>query len=138
MMIRRRGMSLLEVIVAGIILATLLSLSLEVMQNVGSQRRTLRQREVAAQEAANVMERLMANDWASLTPEAAKEFTLSAETGRALPEGKLTVEIAPVSGNPEAKRVHVSITWPRGPEQPDQRVELVAWKYRKAAAGPAK
>jgi type II secretory pathway pseudopilin PulG len=127
-------MSLLEVIVASIILVTLLSLCLQVMQSVGSQQRTIRQRELATQEAANVMERLMANDWATLTSEAAGQLALSAETRRALPEGKLAVEIAPAAGPPESKRVHVSIAWPRGPEQPDQRVDLVAWKYRKAAA----
>jgi len=129
-MMQRRGMTVLELIVAGVILLTLLTLCLQVVEGVGQQHRAIQHRQLAVEETANLMERLMADSWDHLTPELAKQCQLSPELQQTMPEARLEIVIDPVSEDPDAKRIQITISWPRGPEQPDQHVDLIAWKYR--------
>jgi len=129
-MVRRRGIGLMEIAAAGILLAVMLTVCLQFFRATGGQRRGLQARRSAIQEAANVMERLCARPWEELTPEAAGQVQRSDEARRALPDGELQVEIAPPDKELDGKRIVVVLRWPGGPEQPDRSVRLVAWKYR--------
>jgi len=120
----------MEIAAAGILLAAMLTVCLQFFQATASQRRGLQARRTAIHEAANVMERLCARPWESLTPEAAAQVQRSAEARRALPDGELQVEVAPADEEPDAKRIAVVVRWPGGPEQAARSVRLVAWKYR--------
>ena len=130
MMVRRRGVSLMEVAAAGILLAVLLTVCLQFTRATAAQRRGLRARRAAVQEVTNVMERLCARPWEELTPEAAGQVQLSQESQQAFPDGQLQVDVARTDEEPDAKRITVVLRWPAGPEQPDRSVRLVAWKYR--------
>lgn len=129
MMRRRRGVSLLEIAAAAVLLAVLLTVCLRFMRATTAQRRGLQARRAAVQEVANVMERLAARSWEELTPGAAGQARLSAEAQRALPNGRLEIEVAQTDQDPDAKRITVVLRWPAGPEQPDRSVRLVAWRY---------
>ena len=67
----RRGMTLLELAVAGTLLGTLLVVCLQLLQATAAQRRAADQRQLALLEVGNVLERLAARPWADLTPESA-------------------------------------------------------------------
>jgi prepilin-type N-terminal cleavage/methylation domain-containing protein len=130
MMTRRRGMSLVELTVAVLVLAVMVSVCMRFLRALADQRRGLQNRRVAVEEVANVMERLGARPWEDLTPEAIGQVPLSAEAQRAIPGGKLEVDVLRPAGDEGAKRVTVVLRWPTGPEQADRSVRLVAWRYR--------
>jgi Tfp pilus assembly protein PilV len=129
-MIARRGMSLLELIAAGVLLAAILSLGLEFLAAAAGQRRATRQRQAAIQEADNLMERLYARPWEDLTPERVGDLRLGDEAGRLLPGGELSIDVAQSADLPDAKRLSVSIHWQDRSGQPANPVRLVAWRYR--------
>ena len=129
-MVTRRGMSLLEVAVAGIVLVAMLTVCLQLFRAMASQRRGLEARRMAIQEVGNVMERLCARPWEELTPEAVGQVQLSADASRALSGGELQIDVLQPGDDPGEKRITVVLRWPSGPERPDLSVRLVAWRYR--------
>jgi len=129
-MVRRRGSSLLEVTAAGILLAMMLTVSLQFFRAMATQRRGLQARRTAVEEVANVMERLSARPWEELTAENVGQVEASPEVRQALPGSELKIDVLQTEGEPEGKRITVAIRWPAGPEQPDRSVRLVAWRYR--------
>lgn len=129
----RRGFTLLEMFVAGLLLVALLMVCVEMLQATSGQHRAMRERQAAVEETANVMERLMARSYAGLTSEGVADVQLSVEMRRVLPEATLEILVAPQTGPIEGKRVTVLVHWPDGADRPDQTVRLVAWKYRAAA-----
>ena len=64
MKMTRRGMTLLELVVAGALLGTLLVVCLQLLAATAAQRRAADQRQLAVLEVGNVMERLAARPWA--------------------------------------------------------------------------
>jgi hypothetical protein len=128
-MARRRGFNLLECGIAGVVLAMMMVVCTQFITAMAGQRRALRWRETALREAGNALERLAARPWDSLT-QTAHGVQLSPE-GRQLPQGEMSVEIAPGADPPEAKRVAVEVRWKPSPEQAPQTVRLTAWRHRK-------
>ena len=129
-MVRRRGYSLLEIFVAGTVLAAVLVISVQLVRATAAQRQATGRRQVAVQETANLMERLVARPWAELTPEAARSVQLSAEVRQALPGADLAVDVAPAPGDAEAKTITVQLRWKDGAGQWLPPVRLVALRYR--------
>lgn len=130
-MVRRRGMSLLEISTAGILLATMLVVCVQFFRATAAQRRGLQARRLAIQEAANVMERLSARPWQELTPEGVGEVQLSAESQQMLTQSKLEIEVT----EPDelgGKRITVVLRWLGRSERSDRSVRLVAWRYRES------
>ena len=131
-MLHRRGFTLLELSVAMIILAALMSLSLKWVAATGGQRREARWRQAALGEAANVMERLAGQSWEELTAQQAAKVTLSDEARQALPDGTVAAQVAQPAGDPEAKEIAVTVRWRPRAGTPETQVRLVAWKFRKS------
>jgi prepilin-type N-terminal cleavage/methylation domain-containing protein len=127
-----RGFNLIEVIAAGAILATLVAVLVPLFAAIAGQRQSLRLRQAAAQEAANVMERLVCLSWEDLTPRRVGAVQLSEDAQQALPGGQLKVELTRPKDEPEAKQLRVEIRWQTAPGRPLQAVRLMAWKYRKS------
>jgi len=141
----RRGMTLLEALVAGVLLAAMMTICLQLFAAVAAERRAMENRQTAAQDAANLMERLIARPWNELTPSARRgkaeggrgnsAFRLQPSafglppSCRSLPGGSVEIELITAAGQPEAKRITVSVHWQdrSGPAAP---VRLVAWRYR--------
>lgn len=127
---QRRGFSLLEMFVAGTLVAILLSICLQVMKATAEQQRAIEHCQLAVQEAANLMERLCARPWPQLTPETARQLQLREEIRQVLPGAALAVSVVQPAGEPEAKRIAVEIRWQGKPNRAMRPVRLVAWKYR--------
>jgi Tfp pilus assembly protein PilE len=130
MKISRRGIGILELLVAGILLGTLMTLCLEFFGAVAGQRRALQQRQAATQEVANVMERIAARPWESLTTERLKEVPFSEEAKAQLPEAQMEIDVATPADDPTAKRVTVSVQWQNAAGELVRPVRLVAWRYQ--------
>lgn len=129
-MMKRRGFTLMETLVAGVILAATLTVCLQMLVTFAARNRAIRIRQTAIQEAANAMERLAASSWDDLTPGRVKNMRLGEEARQVLPGGKLEIDITPASEGPEAKRITAIVSW-TSPHDPSTRsVRLLAWKYR--------
>jgi prepilin-type N-terminal cleavage/methylation domain-containing protein len=130
----RNGFTLIEVSVAGVLLALLMAVSVQMLSWVASERRAADRRQWAAQEAANVMERLTAQPWERLTAEHAAAIELSAATRDLLPEAKLGVNVIDETDQPAAKRLVVAVRWQPRQGQSTTQVLLTSWVYRHGRA----
>jgi hypothetical protein len=140
---KRRGIYLLEMAVAGVLILALLTLCVRYFAVTATQRRALDQRQAALGEAANIMERVSTRPWSDLTAEELSKISFSPETKLALPDGELKIEVADEDVRPsppvplpkgeeklEAKRITVTIRWKDGEGQWTQPARIVAWRYR--------
>ena len=125
---RRRGFTLLEVLAAGALLAVAMTLAVQALGWLAADRRALDRRREAAQEAANIMERLASTPWDDLTPEALDVAKLSPEARKALPGGILKVAVTTQGA---LKRLAVEVRW-RGQGGPAEApVRLTSWVARR-------
>lgn len=131
---RRRGYGLIELTISSFVLIAAMSLMLTAATWVASERRGAGRRQVATQEAANLMERLAARPFAELTPETSRGLALSESAKAALPEGSLAVAIAEVGGDAPARRVSIEIRWRDKSGGRSAPVRLVAWVHRRRAS----
>ena len=126
---RRRGYSIIELLVAAGLLATLLTVCAQLSGTASAEQRALRQRQAATNEVANVLERLSIRPWNELTDKALGELPLSAAARQSLPEGRLEVHVVQPAGQAGAKRISVQIHWPGRDGRPEQTVRLTAWRH---------
>ena len=126
----RKGVTILEVTVAAVLLGTLMMVCLHLLSAASAQRRALDQRQAAIIELSNEMERLSALPWTELTRLKPADERISPWAQAILPEAKLTVELAAPAGDPAARRITASLRWqdPNGRFLPP--VTLTAWKYK--------
>jgi type II secretory pathway pseudopilin PulG len=126
---RRRGYSMIELLVAAGLLATLLTVCVQLSGAASAEQRALRQRQAAMNEAANVLERLSIRPWNELTDKGLAEFPLSTAARQSLPEGRLEVHVVQPADQAGAKRISVQIRWPDRDGRPEKAVRLTAWRY---------
>jgi len=129
-MTTRRGVTILEVTVAGVLLVAMMTVCLEFLQAAAAQRRAIRQRQTAIQEAANVMERLSARPWEELSPQGVAGLELSQAARSLLPDGKLAVEVISPADEPGAKQIVVAVGWEDDSGGSAWPIRLTAWRYR--------
>lgn len=151
---RHRGFTMIEMVAAGAMLVVLLAVSMQFFQASAVHRRMTRQRELAIQEVANLMERLAAIPWQDLTAEKANQVQLSELARNSLPGAQLTIEVSqpaekpsdgkaaakPVAAKaadgkpsleePPAKRILVALAWEDASRRLGQPIRLTAWRYR--------
>jgi hypothetical protein len=124
---KRRGSMLVELMAAAVLLTAASAICVELVAEVGTQRRAAADRQLAAQEAANLMERLAVMPAGALRSQEALELPLSPE-GKRLLEVKKTIEITDVDGPPKTVRIAVSIRWEDRNGNVLPPVQLVAWR----------
>jgi prepilin-type N-terminal cleavage/methylation domain-containing protein len=127
---RRRGVTLVEVAVAIVLVGALGSLILESQVSRSRQQRTVQSRELAIAEAGNLMERLTALPWNDLTSEKLASLSLSEAFHQALPGAKLQATVDPSGDPPESRRIKLEIDWSDPAGQPVRPVRLTSWVYR--------
>jgi len=120
----------MEITAAGAVLAVLLTVSLQMLAATAARRRAVEDRQTALVEAANAMERLAAVPWEEVTDEDLAEMQLSEPAQKVLRRGTLAVDVRKAGGEPEAKRIAVTVAWQDGSGNPQRPVTLVAWRYR--------
>ena len=122
----RRGVSLLEVCVAGVLLATMLTTGVQTLRLIGVRQRANAERQTAIEEANTALERLSLVPPARLTSGAPE---LASRGVASLPGGKLKVTVDETPGDTRNKRLTVEVDW-RQPEGAAVRpVRLSAWVY---------
>jgi len=127
--VNRRAFTLLEMIVASVLIGTMLTLCLQVLTATVAARRRAEIRLIALQQSANVMERLAAVPWEDLSEENIAKLQLDKQVHRLLPEAQLDIEMTVPPDEPPAKRITVSIGWSDRAGQPVRPVRVVAWRY---------
>lgn len=131
-MVARRGMTVLELSAAAVILLVTLTIALRYFGETSAARRALQREAVALQEAANVLERLGSLDAARAREMAGAPVPLSASGTRVLPEGTAAVTIAEPQGTPPMRRVVVRVRWVDRATRAERSVELVGWRSEEA------
>jgi len=126
----RRGFSLLEVIVAAVILAALMSVCLQLLGAMASQRRAIDGRQRAIHQAANIMQRVCGRPWSELTDENVRRMQQGEQSLRAMPAVRVEIRLAQSPDELDAKQITVLIHWEDNPGRPARPIRLVAWRYR--------
>lgn len=129
-MVRHRGVTVMELLVAMGILLVLMGMCLKYFAATASQRRAAQWRQIALREAANQMERLAGQGWDDLVSERAAKLSLSDEARQVLPQATLAIQITQPAGEPDTKQLAVTVRWRPRPESPGAQVRLVAWRFR--------
>ena len=131
-MITRRGTMILELVVAGALLGTLLVVCLEMFSAAAAQRRAADQRNCAVLELGNVMERVAARPWAELTTSAVARERLSPSAAGQLPAAELKIEVSTPPAEPAAKQITAALRWEDRSRRLVAPLRLTTWKYRSA------
>ncbi len=132
---RRRGYGLIELSMAVLLLALAMAMVVQMASWIGSERRGAGRRQVAMQEAANLMERLTARPWSELTPALGRSQALSEPAKATLRDGTLDVAIGPAEGEPSARSIAIRIGWGDATGGRVAPVRLVAWVHRRPHEG---
>jgi type II secretory pathway component PulJ len=127
---QRRAIALLEVSIATVLVAALMTLFVQVLGVMAAQRRAADQRQVALQQAANVMERCTALAWPEATSDALARIGGEVEQ-RQGHVGRLSVTLHAPPDDPAAKRITVEIYVPNAAGGERAVARLTAWMYRR-------
>lgn len=127
---KRAAFTMIEIMVAVLLLGTLTAVCLRFFAGVNGQRREQFAQLAATQEAANVMERLAAAAWDDLPKRSGQRFALSPQARKSLPEGRVEVEVLDVTGPPPARRVIATVLWRPLPGEPERKARVAAWRYK--------
>jgi hypothetical protein len=124
-------MTLLELAVAGALLGTLLVVCLQLLQATAAQRRSADQRQLALIEVGNVLERLAARPWAELTPKSVANEKPSAWLGNRLRGAELKIEVTTPAGEPDVKRIAVSLRWQDRNGRYLPPIGITTWRWKR-------
>jgi hypothetical protein len=107
----RRGTSLVETIVSAILLGTVFATVVPLLRLTAVEQNAADCRQLAAEELANLAERLSLEPWESITAESVAGRQLSDEAKRKLPKARLQSSLQLEEGPPPAKRISLELSW---------------------------
>lgn len=125
----RRGFSLLEMIVALVLLGAVTTIVIPTLGWMGALNRLSLQRQEAVQGLNNLMDELTSRPYAELTADAAAKLELPEALRHQLPGAKLKVEIA--GTEPGVKRIRMELGWNQRNGQPLAPMRLTAWVHER-------
>ena len=128
---RPRGVTILEITVSIVLVAALLSITVQMLAALGNQRRAARQRTCALTATANLMETFTARPWAEIAPATAAQIELPADVRDVLPAAKLDVNVAAEQDSPPAKRITMNLGWQDRSGERAAPVRLTAWVFQR-------
>ena len=131
---RRDGGLLVELMGAVVVMSAAFAIAVPVIGKTGALRRQAEQRQLALQEAANLMERVAALPWNDISQETLKKLELSATARRSLRSPQLGIELAKPVGPVPTKQVVIQVRWRDATGHPVRPVWLVAWFYQRRGA----
>jgi Tfp pilus assembly protein PilV len=126
----RRGVMIVEVLIACGLLAVLLAASVQLLSVTAHARRASERRAIALVQASNVVERVRALPFAEITPDRLAAIELPPQVREILPDAVAKVSVEEESGDVPAKRVRVEIHW-RGAGGAEPPARLTHWVYRR-------
>ncbi len=127
---RRRGFTMLEITVSAVMLATAMSVTVQLLGALAAGRRATERRLCAVQEVANLMERVAARPWGEVTPESLRAVSLSPRALQALPGAELAATVDDASASRGEKRISLRLRWRNRAGTWTAPVRLTAWIYR--------
>ena len=125
----RRGLTLSELIIAAAITVAAMVGIAQLMYQVTRQYRVVTCRNLAAEEAANIMEDLMSRPWNEIAAKEPPSIEFSPACRQAAPDAELQLEIVPEEGQEDIRRITVQIHWMTNSTQQAEPIQLVAWRY---------
>ena len=125
----RAGTLLLELMVAGSLLAVVMAAVIPTLGWIVRQRKFNQERQSAVMEIENLMERLTALEFRDLNPERAAQFKLSESLEMQLSEPRLSITVD--SEEDGAKHLLIELSWQIGPSRAAPPVRLAASVYRR-------
>jgi hypothetical protein len=131
----RRGISVLEVTAALVILAFAMTGLAHMLSLGAAHRRTSETRRLAQEEVANQAERIALLAWDETTAEKLQSLPISDELTTFVPSAKLSVALAEEAGPPVARRIEIGVAWTAadGVAEP---IRLTVWKHQPAETRP--
>lgn len=126
---RRRGVILIEVIVACGLAALLMALCVQVLTLTAAERRFVERRAIAQQEAANLIERVASIPFEELTPDSLQSLAIDPDVAKLLPDGLASLSLAEEPGTLPAKRVAVEVSWLGAGKRRELPVRLTTWRF---------
>jgi prepilin-type N-terminal cleavage/methylation domain-containing protein len=130
----RRGYTLLELMTAMIVLGTATATIVPVIGWANAQRRAAESRQIAVLEASNIVERISAQNWDDVTPDAAAKVKLSPSAARSLRDPALTIRVEPVPDTRDVKRISLELRWKNREGDTVVPVRLTRFLYRRSTA----
>ncbi len=127
---RRRGFTIIEIVASVVMLATAMTLTVQLLGGLAAERRAAERRLCAVQEAANLMERVAARPWGEVTPESLRSVSLSPRALQALPGAELAATVDDASAGRGEKRIRLRLRWRDRAGNWTAPVRLTAWIYR--------
>jgi prepilin-type N-terminal cleavage/methylation domain-containing protein len=128
-MVRQRGVTLFELMVALVVMTTAMMAIVQLLAMVASQRRMIEQRRAALTEVANQAERIALLPWNELRPETTAAWEFSAESRTALPQGTATMEIQEETEPANSRRIRLLVRSPNAVGQMIELADLTVWKF---------
>lgn len=135
---RRVGISLVEVAIAIVVLASATLVLTQLLGSVASQRRAAAQQQIAADTAANTLELALTAPYDASSP-AEQTLELPTEVKDALHEATCrlqTIAVAAAEGGPAGQRLIVTVSWRAGVGGIPHNVTLCGWKFTPQEAAP--
>ena len=137
----RRGVTVIEATVALVVVAAAAAVGTKTLLSAASHRRHIAERGAAAMEVANAMERVAGGKIEPLETARSEALPLSPEATRILPQGAMTLTIAPAVRNEGgavlSQRVTVELVWKNGAGQRAAPARLSAWRHEPSSSGAA-
>ena len=125
----RAGVSLVELVIACLLIGSVAGMVLPTVTWTAVQRRAAYQRQAASEELANLMDGLTREAWEDVTDQRAQQLGLAEEIARQLPNAQLS---ATMDADQDAKRVHLSLSWSNRAGRTVAPVRLTTWVYRQS------
>jgi hypothetical protein len=131
----RRGLSVLEVTAALLIVAFAMTGLTQMLSLSAAQRRASETRRLAQEEVANQAERIALLAWDETTEERLTAQEISEGLRTLLPSAKLSLALTEEAGPPLARRIDIAVVWVAADGEVDP-VRLTVWKHQPAEARP--
>jgi hypothetical protein len=130
-----RGLSVLEVTAALLIVAFAMTGLTQMLSLSAAQRRASETRRLAQEEVANQAERIALLAWDETTEERLTAQEISEGLRTLLPSAKLSLALTEEAGPPLARRIDIAVVWVAADGEVDP-VRLTVWKHQPAEARP--
>lgn len=124
----RRGAMLVEAIIAAALVGVAMFGIAQLLAIAVRQELALDQRRLAAQEAANGLEKMGSLSWSEIRAEKPPEVTLSDAARTRLPAGHARCELEISPGPPMGMRILSEVSW-RNRAGETESVRLIAWRF---------
>jgi len=122
---------LIELVVSLVVLGVGLTTAAEIVQWSAAEHRVALKKRCALEAAANLLDRLSASDWRSITQQKGSGIHLPDDTVQFLVDPRLSVTVSDKKDGLPAKKISVEIDWAHKPGGKSEEVRLSTWVFER-------